>query len=250
MTLSSALQLHTTTTYPCSYLAGHDARAQVVKPDELISPNVYAELIKLGFRRSSRLIYRPACEGCKACVSVRILVDQFQPSRTQRRTLRTHSHLRTTITPLRYDEMHYLLYQRYQLARHEKDEPNHDSRTQYQAFLLQSQVNSKLVEFHAPPAQDELPSTLQMVSMIDFLPDGLSAVYTFYEPEVPRASFGTYNILWQIEQAKQLGLPYVYLGYWVQESQKMAYKANFSPLEGFIDGKWQAFNLLHKNKSD
>ncbi len=240
MNLSSALQLHTTATYPCSYLAGHNARAQVVKPDELINSNVYAELIKLGFRRSSTSIYRPACEACKACVSVRILVDQFQPNRTHRRTLRTHSYLRAQITPLRYDETHYSLYQRYQLARHEKDEPNSDSRTQYQMFLLQSQVNSKLVEFHVPQAQDELSSTLQMVSVIDLLPDGLSAVYTFYEPEVPRASFGTYSILWQIEQAKRLGLPYVYLGYWVKESQKMAYKTNFSPLEGFIDGKWQA----------
>ncbi len=240
------LQLHTTTSYPCSYLAGRSARAQVAKPDHLINSSAYAELIKLGFRRSSTSIYRPACQACQACVSVRILVSQFQPNRTQRRIQRTHGNLRTILTPLRYDETHYLLYQRYQLARHNENGLSHeikqDSRTQYQAFLLQSQVTSQLVEFHAPEIQDSSRSTLQMISVIDLLPDGLSAVYTFYEPEITRASFGTYSILWQIEQAKRLGLPYVYLGYWVRDSRKMAYKTNFSPLEGFIDGQWQALN--------
>jgi arginine-tRNA-protein transferase len=140
--------------------------------------------------------------------------------------------LKATRRELTYDAEHYALYLRYQRYRHPGGGMDQDSREQYQHFLLHSNVSTDLYEFRQN-------GTLRIVSLVDQLVDGLSSVYTFFEPDLAGTSYGTYNILWQIDRCKRLGLPYLYLGYWIAESRKMAYKATFRPIEGLVAGRWQ-----------
>jgi arginine-tRNA-protein transferase len=228
----SALQFYLTAPYPCSYLPERLARSQVATPSFLITTQVYSELVRRGFRRSGTFTYRPRCDVCRACVPVRVVVNAFSSNRSQRRAARHHRNLEVSLHTLQDSAEHFDLYQRYQTARHRDDGMDSDSPEQYRNFLLQSHVDSTLVEFREN-------GVLRMVSLIDILDDGLSSVYTFYDPDVAQASFGTYNVLWQIELCRKLELEYLYLGYWIKESGKMAYKANFQPLQGLVEGEWK-----------
>lgn len=229
----SALQFYLTAPYQCSYLADHDARSQVATPSFLISATIYSELVRQGFRRSGTFTYRPRCDGCVDCVPVRVDVNNFTPNRSQLRSWKKHHRLEASLHPLIDKQEYFELYRRYQNARHLDGGMSNDNHDQYQKFLLQSHVDSLLVEF-----RDE--GILRMVSIIDALDDGLSSVYTFFDPDLKQSSFGTYNVMWQIELCRQLQLPYLYLGYWIEKSRKMTYKSNFQPLQGLMQGAWQA----------
>lgn len=228
----SLLQFYATSPYTCSYLPDEQARSQVATPPHLITAEVYSTLVRSGFRRSGVFTYRPRCDTCQACVPVRLPVADFTPSRTQNRIWKQHADLVSRELPLRFDPEHYQLYLRYQNARHAGGGMDQDNREQYEHFLLQSRVDTRLIEF-----RDH--GRLCMVSLIDVLTDGLSSVYTFYDPDAVKTSYGTYNILWQITQCAELGLPYLYLGYWIRNCRKMSYKSAFRPIEGLVDEHWQ-----------
>jgi arginyl-tRNA--protein-N-Asp/Glu arginylyltransferase len=231
----SLLQFYRTAAYPCSYLSDEQATSLVATPPHLISTGIYGELVRRGFRRSGLFTYRPDCQTCRACVPVRLPVARFKPNRSQRRSLKTHSALQARQMPLMHFDEHYQLYLRYQAKRHAGGGMDQDNFEQYSNFLLQSRINSRLVEFTEN-------GVLRMVSIIDVLDDGLSSVYTFYDPDLPGSRLGTYNILWQIAQCRANKLPYLYLGYWIQDSSKMAYKTCYKPIEGLINGVWREFD--------
>ncbi|MGO9446599.1 MAG: arginyltransferase [Thiobacillaceae bacterium] len=233
------VQFYLTSVYPCSYLPLREARSQVVTPAHLITTDVYSELIQAGFRRSGQFTYRPQCAGCHACVPARVQVENFSPSRSHKRCLRHNRDMQVELMPLTYTDAHYALYRKYQRMRHSGGGMDQDSAEQYTQFLLASHVDSSLIEFHNA-------GKLVMVSVMDRVKDGLSAVYTFFDPDEEKCSPGVYNVLWMIGKARELGLPYVYLGYWIAELRKMAYKQRYQPLEVLIDGCWQTLSVRNE----
>lgn len=233
------LQFYVTTPYKCGYLPNKLAQSLIATPHHLVDANIYSGLITQGFRRSGKFAYRPHCETCNACVPTRVILSDFAPSRSQKRAFKQHADLSAHVMPLGYHQDHFALYASYQKARHAEPEnfnQEKDEAEQYRQFLCQSNVESLMIEFR------DANNALKIVSVVDIVSDGVSAVYTFYDTAFkagePKTSFGTYSIMWQTEWTKILGLPYLYLGYWIAESEKMAYKQAFKPQQKLIDGEW------------
>ena len=234
---SQQLSFHRGETYPCSYLPGKRTTSVIATPLYAIDSLSYSQLTKQGFRRSGFIVYRPDCDQCNECVPVRLPVHRFSPNRIQKRCLKQHQNLHVCERPMDYYEEHFKLYQRYQRARHHDGSMNFGNSSQYSDFLLNTLVNTRLFEF----SEDKI---VRMVSLVDVVEDGLSAVYTFFDPDVSKASYGTYSILWLIGQCIANRLSYAYLGYWVRDCRKMAYKVNFKPVECLAEGRWQELEGL------
>ncbi len=222
----------TTAPLPCPYIPGRLERKIVT---ELTGPDadvLHEALSRAGFRRSHSIAYTPACPGCTACIPVRIVVDRFDAGRTMRKLFKANGDLTAHQVPPRATAEQYRLFSRYQDARHSGGDMALMGFYDYRSMVEDSPIETFIVEFR------DKDGTLRAAVLTDHMSDGLSAVYSFYDPEHASRSFGTYVILWLIEEARRLGLPYVYLGYWIAESNKMAYKKRFQPLEAFGNGGW------------
>ncbi len=230
---SSLRDLKVYTTYPhsCSYLADQEATTLFIDPRQEVDQTLYSNLSLLGFRRSGSHIYRPHCSQCNACVPARIPVREFEPNRSQRRTSQRNKALSIERTADIRDEACYDLYRRYIEQRHADGDMYPPDREQYESFLNNAWDCTRYYRFY-----DQ--NRLLGVAVVDVMLDGLSAIYTFFEPDEERRSLGTYAILWQIEQAREMGLEYLYLGYWIKNCQKMAYKSEYQPLELFLNSRW------------
>lgn len=233
MTQWAELRVFATRPHPCSYLPDQRATTLFVDPAAPMDTTLYSELSSAGFRRSGPHVYRPHCAHCQACVSVRIPVDEFRPSRSQRRLLRRNQDLEVTPIDDLEDPQYYQLYERYIDARHYDGDMYPPSQDQFHAFLTREWDATRFYAFRDP-------QRLLAVAVVDQLNDGLSAIYTFYDPDpdIAARSLGTFAVLWQIHLARQLGLHAVYLGYWIRECRKMSYKLNFQPIELLLNDHW------------
>lgn len=224
---------YTTAPLPCPYVPGRTERKVVT---EIAGPDAEAlhdRLSRAGFRRSHNIAYAPVCPACSACVPIRIDARNFTPTRTQRRIARGNEGIEGFEVPARATAEQFALFQRYQQARHGEGDMATMSFYDYRAMVEDTPIETMVVEFR--DGEDRLVGAC----LADRLGDGLSAVYSFFAPALDRQSLGTYTILWLVERARALGLPYVYLGYWVPESRKMAYKARFRPSEILAGGAWR-----------
>ena len=227
------MQFYITEQYACSYIQGLNARSQVASPSHLINFDAYNVLVEDGFRRSGVFSYKPHCDKCQSCIPIRIPVKSFTPNKTQKRTKKKlFSMLCPKEEELAFQDEHYLLYKNYQLKRHPNSGMCEDSEEQYKQFLLTSNVKTELFTFRNGNGE------LKMVCIFDVLKNGLSSVYTFFSTDSSSFSFGTYGILWQIEECKKRGYDFLYLGYWINQSPKMSYKTKFKPFEILDQGQW------------
>lgn len=230
MEISSALrQFYSTELAPCPYLPGRVERRVVTVLDPTNADESFDALTEAGFRRSQSYLYRPACPGCRACVSVRIVVDAFRPDRTGRKILQRNADLTVEEVPAVTTDEQYALFRRYLQARHDDGGMAQMTRQDYAEMVERGGRVAGLVELRRGDG------TLVGVSLTDRLRSGLSGVYKFFDASEPKRSLGTFIILWHVQRARELGLPYVYLGYWVAGCRKMAYKVRFQPLE-WLDG--------------
>jgi len=233
-TLPIAPQFYVTAPQPCPYLEGRMERKLFTALQGEGADRLNNSLSQQGFRRSQNVLYRPSCADCAACLSARIDVAAFHPTKTQKRAAKRNAGLTRRASSPWATEEQYALFRRYLDARHADGGMADMDVFEFAAMIEETPIRSRVVEYSDPEAQD-----LIAVSLTDVLEDGVSMVYSFYTPDRPQASLGTWMILDHIEIARENGLPYVYLGYWVPGSPKMGYKSRFSGLEVYFGGRWQ-----------
>jgi len=227
----SELRFFTTPAHDCSYLDGKQAMTLFADPEAPIDTQLYSVLSAVGFRRSGQHIYRPYCQTCSACIPVRLPVALFMPMRSQKRTMKKNSDLVVTEQKPGLSDEYFRLYDEYISARHVDGDMYPASLDQFESFLVDGRSEASFYEFRAH-------GKLLAVAVADRLSDGLSAIYTFFDPDEDRRSLGTYAVLWLIEATHRLDLNYLYLGYWIKQCQKMSYKTDFKPLEIFLNNHW------------
>ncbi|MDT8855415.1 arginyltransferase [Paracoccaceae bacterium Fryx2] len=238
-TLPIAPQFYVTAPQTCPYLEGRLERKLFTALQGEHAQKLNDTLSKQGFRRSQNVLYRPSCAECSACLSARIRVADFETTRTQKRVLRRNAHLRRNATSPWATEDQYALFRRYLDDRHADGGMADMDIFEFAAMIEETPIRSRVIEYTRPAAPGERGRPLSAVCLTDVFDDGLSMVYSFYDPDLAAQSLGTYLILDHIEIAREAGLPYVYLGYWVPGSRKMGYKSGFSALEIYKGGRWQ-----------
>ena len=232
--LAPLRQFFATSPVPCPYIEGLAERKLIVELSGNAAAAFYDDLSRAGFRRSHRYAYRPACRGCAACVPVRIAVDRFAHTRSTRRIRNANRDLCASLVEGRATQEQFRLFAAYQRARHGDGEMASMNYADYRGMIEDSPVRTRIAEFRGPEG-------LAAASLIDLLDDGVSAVYSFFDWRQGRRSLGSWCILWLVEECRRLGRPYVYLGYWIAESAKMAYKARFPALERLTPEGWRDF---------
>jgi leucyl-tRNA---protein transferase len=237
---SDKLRFFITSPHTCNYLEDREATSLFADPLFPKNKTLYSTLVENGFRRSGEHLYQPYCAECSECIPVRIPVNEFKPRRNQKRTWNNNQDLSISISPAEFREEHFLLYDKYLSMRHPDGGMDNPSRESYKEFLWSSWSETFFHEFR-------LEDKLVAVAVVDQLQDGLSAVYTFFDPDMQYRSPGKFSILYLIEHAKQSGIKWLYLGYWIANCDKMKYKIDFQPVECFIDKEWKKFNTLPFN---
>lgn len=231
MTILSTLKVFATHPHTCSYLPEQQATTLFIDPAAPIDGPAYSQLSEMGFRRSGPHLYRPHCARCNACVPARVPVDRFHPNRQQRRIWQRNDDLTVIDRTVLNGDEYYDLYARYIEGRHRDGDMYPPTPQQFESFLTQEWDLTHYYCFYEG-------ARLLAVAVVDVMDNGLSAIYTFYDPDVTNRSLGVYAVLWQIHRARELGLPSVYLGYWIKQCRKMSYKINYRPIELLVNGRW------------
>ena len=225
------LRFFQTPQHECNYLPDRHASTLFADPNAVFDANLYSKLAVIGFRRSGRYLYRPRCQNCNECIPIRIACRDFKPNRSQRRNWKNNQDLDIAMTHNHFNEEHYALYAHYLKSRHPNGGMDNTSPEKYRSFLNCSWMDTCFVEFR-------LNHRLISVAVTDFLDNGISALYTFFDPRLSERGLGTFAILWQLNICRQLNKSWVYLGYWIEACTKMSYKTRFKPYETFFNGHW------------